>query len=331
MPLFGRRSVPEVTVDNLVGDQPAHHLAAELAAGRWQELHDFLAATQDPEDRFFYVNQLSRAIGHRPEWVDEWRAARPGSALPALFSGALYVRSAWEARGALRGKYVARDAARLFHQRLILADRDLAAAAELDRRDPTPHAESIWVALGLSLGQPELYRRFTEVNRRHPWHCGAYRAVSQGGGPKWGGSFDTLFGLAQQVTDQAPEGHSVHAFVPTVHFERWIYFGWGKDATAADRQGYFRTPHVREQINQAAQKSVVSPAYKPGLQAISDRNMFSMAFWLLGDYRAQLEQMMLTGPVITSVPWNYLSDPIGSYREAWKEAAAALAAGRRFR
>lgn len=80
----------------------------------WQELHDFLAATQDPEDRFFYVNQLSRAIGHRPEWVDEWRAARPGSALPALFSGALYVRSAWEARGALRGKYVAQDAARLF-------------------------------------------------------------------------------------------------------------------------------------------------------------------------------------------------------------------------
>ena len=55
--------------------------------------------------------------------------------------------------------------------------------------------------------------------------------------PKWGGSFDTLFALAQQVTDQAPEGHSVHAFVRTVHFERWIYFGWGKDATAADRQG----------------------------------------------------------------------------------------------
>ena len=49
MPLFGRRSVPEVTVDNLVGDQATHLLAAELAAGRWQELHDFLAATQDPK------------------------------------------------------------------------------------------------------------------------------------------------------------------------------------------------------------------------------------------------------------------------------------------
>ena len=79
MPLFGRRSkstpaqvrgaaaatlpqvtVPEVTVGNLMGDQVAHRFAAELAAGRWQELHDFLAATQDPEDRFFYVNQLDR-------------------------------------------------------------------------------------------------------------------------------------------------------------------------------------------------------------------------------------------------------------------------------
>ena len=151
MPLFGRRSVPEVRVDNLMGDQSAHHLAAELAAGRWQELHDFLAATQDPEDRFFHVNQLSRTIGHRPEWVDEWRAARPGSALPALFSGALYVRSAWEARGALRGKYVTQDAARLFHQRLVLADRDLAAAA-----DSTGGSDS---ACGVDMGCPGPFSR----------------------------------------------------------------------------------------------------------------------------------------------------------------------------
>lgn len=321
--------VPQVTVDNLMGDQVAHRLATELAAGRWQEMHDFLVATQDPEDRFFYVNQLSRVLGSRPEWVDEWRAARPGSALPVLFSGSLYVRSAWEARGAQWGRYVTEDAARLFHERLILGDRDLAAAAELDPRDPTPHAESMWAALGLSLGQAELHRRFTEVSRRYRWHCGAYRAMSQGGGPKWGGSFDILFGLARQVLDEAPEGHSVHTFVPTIHFERWVYFSREKGATEADRQGYFRAAHVRDQINQAARQSVGSPAYQPGHQLISDRNMFSMAFWLMGDYRAQLEQMELTGPVISGVPWNYLSDPVGSYQKAWKEAAAA--AGRNFR
>lgn len=56
-----------------------------------------------------------------------------------------------------------------------------------------------------------------------------------------------------------------------------------------------------------------------------------MAFWLLGDYRAQLEQMQLTGPVISDVPWNYRNDPVGSYRKAWQEAAAAVAAGRAFR
>ena len=63
MPVFGQHgaTVPEVRVDNLMGDQVAHRLAAELAAGRWQEFHDFLAATQDPEDRFFYVNQGLRS------------------------------------------------------------------------------------------------------------------------------------------------------------------------------------------------------------------------------------------------------------------------------
>jgi hypothetical protein len=350
MPLFARRSkgtpasaaggasgavprvpVPEVTVDHLMGDQLAHHFAAELAVGLWQELHDFLEATRDPEVRFFYVNELSRAVGHRPDWMNEWRAARPGSAVPELFSGALYVRSAWEARGAKWGKYVAEDAAQLFHQRLVLADRDLAAAAELDPQDPTPHAQSLWVALGLSLGQPELHRRFAEVNRRCPWHCGAYRAMSQGGAPKWGGSLGTLFGLARQVMDEAPEGHSVHTFVPTVHFERWVNFSREKEATAADRQGYFRAPKVAEQVNQAARKSIGPAAYQPGHQAISDRNMFSMAFWLLGDFRAQLEQIKMTGPVISSVPWGYRSDPIGSYQKAWQEAAAAVAAGRTFR
>jgi hypothetical protein len=130
-----------------------------------------------------------------------------------------------------------------------------------------------------------------------------------------------LFALAQQVMDQAPEGHSVHAFVPAVHFERWIYFGWNQDTNAADREGYFRARPIREQVNQAARKSVASPGYQPGRQAISDRNMFSMAFWLMGDHRAQLQQMKLTGPVITSVPWNYAGDPAGSYRKAWKEAA----------
>lgn len=131
--------------------------------------------------------------------------------------------------------------------------------------------------------------------------------------------------------DGAPEGHSVHTFVPTVHFERWFNFGREKGASTADRQGYFRAPYVRNQIGQAAQESIGSPAYEPGRQAISDRNMFSMAFWLLGDYRAQLEQIELTGPVISSVQWDYLSDPAGSYRKAWQEAAAAVAAGRMFR
>jgi hypothetical protein len=142
---------PSVPVPHLCGDQQALALEAQLGQGQWQEFHDFLASLTDWELRHFYVRELSRISG-RPEWVDEWVSAKPGSSLPMLFRGAHGTHWAWEARGSGRAKYVQDDAWPLFHRRLVEADRDLAKAAALDDRDPAPHAISVTIARGLSLG-----------------------------------------------------------------------------------------------------------------------------------------------------------------------------------
>jgi hypothetical protein len=141
---------PSVPVPHLRGDQQALGFEAQLARGRWQEFHDFLESLTDRELRHFYVVELARISG-RPEWVDEWVAAKPGSSLPMLFRGAHGINWAWEARTSDRAKYVKEEAWPLFHSRLVEADRDLARAAALDDRDPAPHAMSETVARGLSL------------------------------------------------------------------------------------------------------------------------------------------------------------------------------------
>jgi hypothetical protein len=167
---------PEPALDNLLGDAEAHAFRAELERGKWQRLHEFLEATRDADARFFYVDTLSDVTG-RPGWMDEWCAARPASAVPLLFRASHGRHWAWQARGSGLARTVKEDSWPLFHERLVAADRDLARAAELDPEDPLPHALGLWVVYGLSLGQAELLRRFGEVDRRHRWHLGAYRAI----------------------------------------------------------------------------------------------------------------------------------------------------------
>lgn len=301
---------PAPPVDDLLGDPAAHRFRRDLAEGRWQEFHDFVEATTDWNHRHFYVDNLSKISG-RPAWVDEWVAARPGSAVPFLFRGSHGINWAWEARGAGRAKTVQEDAWPVFQARLVDADRDLARAAALDERDPAPFARGIWVAMGLSLGQPEIRRRFGEAERRHHLNGAASYAMVQALGRKWFGSSEEMFEFARGVSAQAPDGHSAHKMIALAHLEQWLDSPQGEAQTS-----YFLAEPVKAEIRAAADRSVRSPRYAAGLFAPTDRNVFAMCFRLMRDYGAQLEQMRLIGPMITAHPWRYQGNPGQAYERA---------------
>lgn len=346
MPIFRKRgaagepaaspaaqAAPERPIDDLQGDSDAHAFRAELEQGQWQRFHDFLEATREPDARHFYVNRLAHAIDGRPCWLDEWCAARPASAVPLLFRGAHSVAWAWQARGGGRARTVKEDAWPLFHERLIAAERDLGRAAERDAEDPTPHAVALDAVRGLSLGQSELRRRFGEVDRRHRWHLGAYRSMSQGLAAKWGGSNDDLLEFARTTLREAPDGHPVHVIVPTAHLELWLYFthvhtaGTPEHAEAKQRQmKYFQDEVVKADVRLAADRSIRSPAYVPFRSTPAHRNVFAMCFGLMHDYPAQLQQMNLIGPLITRIPWNYQGRPAAAFERARTRALAAMSA-----
>jgi hypothetical protein len=327
------QAAPEPELDNLLGDAEAHAFRAELEHGDWKRLHDFLEATRDADTRFFYVDTLSGVTG-RPGWLDEWCAARPLSAIPLLFRASHSRHWAWEARGSGLARTVGQDAWPLFHQRLVAADRDLARAAELDPEDPMPHALGLWSAYGLSLGQAELLRRFGEADRRHRWHLGAYRAMSQGMASKWSGSNDRLLEFARAALREAPDGHPVHVIVPTAHLEVWRYFTHGLVAGTPEHKAgqehqikYFRDEAVGAEVRLAANRSIRSPGYRPCHSTPWHRNFFAMCFRLMHDYPAQLEQMDLIGPMITPTPWGYQGRPAAAYERARARALAATQAG----
>lgn len=307
---------PEPPVDPLLGDADAHRFRRELDEGRWQEYHDFLAALPNSRQRDFYLLNLIPAGGPRP-WVDEWAAARPSSALPLVFRGRGKALWAWEARGGGRAGTVKEDSWPVFYQRLVDADRDLAQAAAADERDPMPHSHSIWVAMGLSLGQEEVQRRYAEVDRREHLHASAGVAMIQATARKWGGSHEGMFEFARSVSAQAPDGHSGHKLVALAHIERWL------DAPKDQQPAYFRDEAVQAEIRAAADRSVRSPLYAGGVVDPVDRNPFAMCFYLMRDYDAQLEQMRLIGPHITAAPWQYQGRAGRAYERARQRALQA--------
>lgn len=333
--LFNRKAKPGVSqaarvpsaaepppADNFVRDPDALRLRDELADGRWEDAHEFLESVRDWRLRNFYVNALARVPG-RPEWIDEWIAARPNSSVPLLFCGWHRVNWAWEARGSGRAKTVQQDAWPVFQSRLVAADRDLVKAAALDKEDPTPLARSIWVAMGLSLGQPEVRRRFAAADAREQQNQAACYAMIQATARKWGGSHEAMFEFARMVAREAPDGSSGHKMIALAHVERWL------DLPREERPAYFRDDAVGREIRAAADRSIRSAAYPSDSPTWADRNAFAFCFNLMHDWDAALAQIKLIGPRITPGPWNYQGKPGTAYVNARERARAGIAAASR--
>lgn len=302
-------------VEPLMDDATAHRFRTELAAGRWQEFHDFLEATRDWDDRHFYVTRLA-SLDDRPAWIAEWKAARPDSALPLLFSGAQYLHRARQARRPGPACQVEEEAWSVFQARLVDADRDLARATAMDEADPTGHACGIEAAMALRLGQNEVRRRFVEMGKRHRWHQAGNAAAIQALAPRWGGSDQGMFQFARWVDGTAPEGNGVHAVIALAHLEQWLDLS-AEAAAGRDRQRtYFFAEPVKKEVRRAADRSIWSPSYQPGRLTSGDRNIFAMCFWLMHDYDAQLEQMRLIGPLIQEYPWQFQGEPGWAYERA---------------
>jgi hypothetical protein len=308
------------TVDPARGNARAFKLRAQLAQGEWADTHAFLDSARDPATRAFFVSVLADWPG-RPEWLDAWCAARPGSAAPWLVRGVHTIGWAWEARGAGLASTVEGHAWPTFVGRLQAAVQDLAHAAQIDPRDPTPWVWRISAAIGLGEDLDMRRALFEEARRRDPHNYAAHVRMLTGLTKKWGGSHDAMFAFVRASTENAPAGSPLHSLLALAHLERCIAYSIERHAKAV--AVYFRTRAVRADIEAAWANSIGSPRHVPALDDVERHNLYGFLFWQALDPRKAARALKAAGGVVTESPWQHLGEPGTVFAAAQQETSEA--------
>ncbi|MEV7602536.1 hypothetical protein AB0O91_34705 [Kitasatospora sp. NPDC089797] len=340
---FGRRAAgdaaPAPRLDPTFGDPAVRLLLEQAAAGDWAALRPALAAridgaaaatgaTDTPATSTSTATapdaaELSWLVGAIADvpGVEQWTARAvadaPEDPLPLLVSGARHVSWAWEARTGARANKVTEEQWKLFHQRLDVAEEQLLEVAEREPGWLAPWYFLQISARGASLGPEIATCRFEAAVRRSPGHLGSHQQRLQQLCAKWGGSHDAMHGFARSAMLAAPEGSRLGELVALAHLEHWLDLPDGED------RAYLTSPAVLAELQEAAFRSVLHPAFVPDRGWQGSFNTFAMAFSLADQPKtARLLFDALDGQV-TEFPWQYLSgDPVKAFR-AHRDRCAA--------
>ena len=306
----------KTAIDVTLGDSWARDLRDALGKRQWRQAEAILNSTRDFDLRDFFVAAASEWEG-RPEWLDAWCDAAPGSPFPWLVRGAHSVNWAWEARGGGTGDTVGADAAVTFLSRLQAAEHDLLSAAEIDPMDPTPWSRLITVAQGLGRDLGARRDRFQEATRRDPLNVNAHLRVMVALSWKWGGSHEEMFAVARDAVARAPEGHPLHVVSAEAHIERCLAYGMGGEPEAFEE--YLRTEEAVRDIEAAWSRSIGSPRWRPTATAVRRHNTFAFCFWRQRQAERTRKELRAARGILTPSPWRFFGDPASLFDEASRE------------
>lgn len=308
--LFGNLKPQLITPDD---DSEAKRLRIAQKNNDWRTVENFFSQLTDPDDREFYVAQLSEWKG-RPDFFDIWVNANPECSDAWLLRGAHGVVWAWEARGGGTADTVSDTAWILFYERLMEAKYDLEHATRLNPTDPAPYSALIRCSIGLSLEKETVLTYLTSVLSLSTISWSAHAAALTYLCEKWGGSHREMFEFARSVSAAAPEGHGIHALIPMAHHERWFfakYFDEGEGTEFADR--YYEQPEVQREILNAYNRSLGSSAYRPNKLTPKQSSLFAIGLVQCGAYEQALLELERLNNRIPELPWAQFGDPIEFY------------------
>jgi hypothetical protein len=81
------------------------------------------------------------------------------------------------------------------------------------------------------------------------------------------------------------------------------------------RRRYFKDRRVRDEIREAAARSVLHPAYQRTVGWVAVHNTFALMLGLIGDHVAAARQFDAVGHLVSELPWGYLGEPVAVFRE----------------
>ncbi|WP_105969515.1 hypothetical protein [Streptomyces geranii] len=282
-----------------LGDTRVLALVEAADAGDWAAVKEALAPFDLGRDHRVLA-ELAELDGVQ-DWIGravEEDAEHRATAL--LISGTRHISWGWEARTSARAANVTRDQWRVFHERLEIAEEQLLEAAELRPEWVTPWRRLLTSGRGMSLGPAVNETRRDAALRRDPLDLETHIEWVSQLQPRWSGEPGQALAFAQEAAGRAPHGHRLGCVIAMAYIEEWV---------ESDRGDYLETPEIQAQLREAAEFSILHPAYewRPGWQ--QDFSLFAMAL-SLADERHTVKRVFRTlDGAYTKWPWTYFAEP----------------------
>ncbi|MCC5480633.1 hypothetical protein [Streptomyces barringtoniae] len=293
-----------------LGDARVLALVEAAGAGDWAAVRAALDPF-DPGRDHQVLGELADLDGVQ-DWigraVEEDKEHR---ATALLISGARHINWGWEARTRALAVDVTPEQWRVFHQRLHIAEEQLFEAAELRPEWVTPWRCLLTSGRGMSLGPAVNETRRDAALRRDPLDLDTHVEWVSQLQPRWGGEPGQALAFAREAFAGAPEGHRLGCVIAIAHIEDWV---------ESDRDNCLITPEIQDELLDAAERSILHPAYvrRPGWQ--QDFNMFAMALSLAAERIALPRVFHELQGAYTSWPWRYMAKPEEMYARARRNA-----------
>lgn len=282
-----------------LGDRRVLTLVEAADAGDWSGVKAALAPFDLGHDHQVLgeladLDGVQDWIGRAVEEDEENRA------LALLISGTRHISWGWEARTAQRAVNVTQEQWRVFHERLHIAEEQLLETAALRPEWVTPWRRLLTSGRGMSLGPAVNETRFDAALRRDPLDVETHLEWVSQLQPRWGGEPGEALAFARDAFARAPQGHRLGCVIAMAHIEDWV---------ESDSGDCLETPEIQQELRDAADHSILHPAYarRPGWQ--HDFNVFAMALSLAGERHTVRRVHQTLDGAYTKWPWTYFAEP----------------------
>ncbi|MEU0663509.1 MULTISPECIES: hypothetical protein [Streptomyces] len=294
-----RRGKHGVYTLRALGDTRVLALVEAADAGDWEEVKAALAPFDLGRDHHVLgqvadMDGVQDWIGRAVEEDKEHRATA------LLISGTRHIMWGWEARTAARAADVTREQWRVFHERLHIAEEQLLEAAELRPDWVTPWRRLLTSGRGMSLGTAVNETRLDAALRRDPLDLETHLEWVSQLQPRWGGEPGQAMAFARDALARTPQGHRLGCVIAMAHIEEWV---------ESDRGDCLVDPAVQAELRDAADHSILHPAYPRPLGWQHDFHMFAMALSLAGEQHTVRRVFQALDGAYASWPWTYFAEP----------------------
>ncbi|MGH3735236.1 MAG: hypothetical protein ACRDT6_06385 [Micromonosporaceae bacterium] len=273
-------------------------LREAVTRGDWPAVAAFFDRTADPDDREYAVALISDVAG------SEAFLGHADSTLGRTLYGRRLIVAGWEIRSSRLAKDISREQFEAFHDHLRHAERLLIELTAEDPGNAAAWVGRLMTVRGLELGQNEARRRYDQLSRHVPHHFPAQGQLIQQLCPKWSGSHEKTHSFAVECMRAAPGGSRAPLAVLDAHMERFLDIEKAREATA-----YLQSPEVVSEIEEAADRSVRHPDFRPGFYSVETHNRFALLFCLIDRGPSAAAHFRAVGNLATESYWDRFGDP----------------------